>query len=455
LTFTVYTPLGCLGYGFPISSMKEALKNYPDIDVIAMDAGSTDPGPYYLGVGKSYTNYAMVKRDLKLCYEAAREIDVPLLIGTSGGSGAKEHTDWLLGIFKEIVDETGFSSYVAVIYADVCRELLVEGIKAGRVEPFESEKVLTPEEVERSTNIVAQMGVQPFISALNQGANVIIGGRAFDAAVIAAYPIWKGADPGLAYHMGKILECGSAVALPRESDGLIGILEDDYFEVIPADPNKVCLTDIVAAHTLYERSTPYFHEFPGGCLDLSHCIFEQATRRSVCVRGSKYIENPRKRLKVEGAALVGYRNICIAGIRDPYVIVHMPDIEEKVISKVKRDLPQLIHDVDYHVCFHTYGTGEVMLTEDPDTHSPLEIGLIIDVVAKKQSIADTVGALIRSAVLHMGFEGRRCNSGNVAFMFTPAEFAAPPCYEFNIYHLWEVDDLEKPFEIMFTKIGGK
>ena len=85
MTFTVYTPLGCLGYGFPISSMKEALKNYPDIDVIAMDAGSTDPGPYYLGVGKSYTNYAMVKRDLKLCYEAAREIDVPLLIGTSGG----------------------------------------------------------------------------------------------------------------------------------------------------------------------------------------------------------------------------------------------------------------------------------------------------------------------------------------------------------------------------------
>ena len=91
---------------------------------------------------------------------------------------------------------------------------------------------------------------------LEGGADIIVGGRAYDAAVIAAYPIWKGEDPGLSYHMGKIIECGTAVALPRESDGMLGVIDGDSFIVTPADPEKICKPDTVAAHTLYERSTP-------------------------------------------------------------------------------------------------------------------------------------------------------------------------------------------------------
>ena len=40
---TVYAPQGMLGYGFPSSSLEAALARKPD--VIAVDAGSTDPGP--------------------------------------------------------------------------------------------------------------------------------------------------------------------------------------------------------------------------------------------------------------------------------------------------------------------------------------------------------------------------------------------------------------------------
>ena len=61
----------------------------------------------------------------------------------------------------------------------------------------------------------------PVIEALRSGAEVVVAGRAFDAALTAALPIMRGIDRGLALHMGKIVECGSLVALPRTSDGVL------------------------------------------------------------------------------------------------------------------------------------------------------------------------------------------------------------------------------------------
>ena len=53
---------------------------------IAVDAGSTDPGPYYLGSGQSFTNREAVKRDLALIIEAGLDAKIPVLIGTAGSS---------------------------------------------------------------------------------------------------------------------------------------------------------------------------------------------------------------------------------------------------------------------------------------------------------------------------------------------------------------------------------
>ena len=66
------------------------------------------------------------------------------------------------------------------------------------------------------------------------------------------------------------------MALPRESDGMIGVIDGDSFTVVPADPNKICKPDIVAAHTLYERTSPFTTEFPGGGLDMSGSSFSCA-----------------------------------------------------------------------------------------------------------------------------------------------------------------------------------
>ena len=60
--FKVLSPTAILGYGFPEASFMKGMEKKPDL--IAVDAGSTDPGPYYLGAGKAFTNREAVKRDL-------------------------------------------------------------------------------------------------------------------------------------------------------------------------------------------------------------------------------------------------------------------------------------------------------------------------------------------------------------------------------------------------------
>lgn len=443
---TVYAPLGMLGYGFPEASMEAALAH--GFDVIALDAGSVDPGPYYLGCGKSFTSYTMVKRDLKLIVEAGQRAGVPILIGSACGAGAAPHLDWTMGILQEILEELKIHPKVARIDAEQDKEQIVKAFLEGRIEKFETAGELTEADIRSCSHIVAQMGIQPFIEALEGGAEIIVAGRAYDAAVIAAYPIWKGEDKGLSYHMGKILECGTAVALPRESDGMLGVIDGESFTVTPADPNKVCKPDTVAAHTLYERTSPFTTEFPGGGLDMSaSCFIGVNNGRSVCIRGTRFVEPPRLTLKLEGARRVGFRSICLAGIRDPFVIEHFSEVEEKVREKLKRDLPQYEAERDYRLLFRRYGAGEILKDRDPESWAPKEIGLVIEVVSGQQEIADTVCALSRSGILHMGFPGRRANSGNLAFLYTPAEFSAPPCYEFSLYHLMTVEDLRKPFPI--------
>ena len=83
----ILSPTAILGYGFPEESFREGMKKKPHI--IAVDAGSTDPGPYYLGAGVSFTDRNAVKRDLAIMIPEGLKAGIPVIIGTAGGSGAK------------------------------------------------------------------------------------------------------------------------------------------------------------------------------------------------------------------------------------------------------------------------------------------------------------------------------------------------------------------------------
>ena len=67
--FRILSTTAILGYDFPENYFKEWLKKKPNF--IAVDAGSTDPGPYYLGAGVYFTDRDAVKRDLEIMNELA------------------------------------------------------------------------------------------------------------------------------------------------------------------------------------------------------------------------------------------------------------------------------------------------------------------------------------------------------------------------------------------------
>lgn len=443
----VLSPTAILGYGFPLASFQAGLERDPH--VIAVDAGSTDPGPYYLGAGESFTQRAPVKRDLRYLIEAALTRKIPLIIGTAGGSGAKDHVDWNLAIVEEILTELKLKAKIAVIYSDLDRQFLIDELNKGRIEPLGPVGQLTEEEILASSNLVAQMGIEPIMQALEDGAEIILAGRAYDPTVFAALPVLKGYDLALALHMGKILECAAIAATPGSgSDCLFGSIGKDSFILEALNPERACTKLSVAAHTLYEKSDPYSLPGPGGRLDLTKTVFEELPGGKVKVSGTKFIPTDGYFLKLEGARLVGYRTISIAGIRDPIMISQIDEIITKVKERVADNFQEL---KDYRLHVHCYGKNGVMGQLEPDPRPAHELGLVIEAVAPTQEIADTICSFFRSTLLHYGYPGRKSTAGNLAFPYSPSDTSTGAVYQFNVYHLLEVDDPKALFPI---KLGG-
>ncbi|MGB4705096.1 MAG: acyclic terpene utilization AtuA family protein [Candidatus Saccharicenans sp.] len=436
--FKILSTTAILGYGFPESSFWRGIRKKPDL--IAADAGSTDPGPYYLGAGKSFTNRTAVKRDLRLMIRAGVENGIPVVIGTAGGSGARPHVDWCLEIVEEIAREENLHFKLGVAYGDVSRETVLQAIKEKRIKPLAFVPELTPETVEQSENIVAQMGVEPFIKLLKEGCQVVVAGRSYDPAVFAALPISLGYDPGLALHLGKILECAAIASTPGSgSDCALGILEEDSFILEALSPERKFTPQSAAAHTLYEKSDPYELPGPGGVINLRECTFEEAGNGRVRVRGSRFVPSEEYWVKLEAVRLTGYRSVSIAGVRDPLMISKIDSILKEV-EKRARDIMKISPD-EGRIFFHVYGKNGVMGELEPVKKTlSHELGIVIEAIGRTQEEADSLLAVTRSALLHFGYEGRIATAGNLAFPFSPSDVAMGKVFEFSIYHLMKVED---------------
>ncbi len=440
----VLSPTAILGYGFPMESFVEGMSRKPD--VIAVDAGSTDPGPYYLGAGYSFTDRNAVKRDLSIMIPAALEAGIPVMIGTAGGSGARPHVEETVGIIREIVEEQKLHFKMAVIQSEFEKEFVKEKIRRGDIFPLGPVAELTEENVEESIHIVAQMGEEPFIKALESGADVILAGRSYDPCEFSALAISRGFDKALAIHMGKILECAAITALPGSgSDCMMGTLSEDSFVVEPLNPIRKCTALSVAAHSLYEKSNPYVLPGPGGALDLHETKFEQLSDTQVKVSGTKFIPTEEYFVKLEGVRRVGYRTMSPAATHDPVMISQIDTIVEKVRERVEDNFRNTGMK-NFYLDFKIYGKKGVMnmFPSTPDSSSD-ELLIIIEAVAPTQEEANTICGFARSTMLHYGYEGRISTAGNLAFPFSPSDCKMGAVYEFNVYHLMRIEDQCEPF----------
>jgi len=442
----ILAPCGILGYGFPVASFEQGMRDNPD--AIIVDAGSTDAGPHKLGAGVAIVSRQACKKDLQRLVRASLGNRIPLIIGSAGGSGAKKHTEWTMDIINEILEEDQLSAKIKVIWADIPNERVIQSIMDDEIRPMGTNIGKLTEEIINETNgIVAQMGAEPIIAALKENPDIIICGRAYDPSPFAAFGIYHGFDKALSYHLGKILECGALCAVPGTAkDCIMGVLEEGSFSVYPTNPIRKCTVTSVAAHTFYEKDHPYILQGPGIILNLENSNFIQEDERTVKVTDSTIQSTEKYYIKLEGARKVAYRTFVIGGIRDPLLLANLENIEKEVEDGVREYFSEM-NKADFNINFINYGLNGVMGELEPDMSIPKEVGVVFEVTAKTQDMASAICSSIRSSFMHYGYEGRKSTSGNLALPFAPSDIDFGPVYEFSVYHLMEVSDGMEMFSI--------
>lgn len=449
--FRMISTSGLLGYGFPEASLKAGLARDPHL--IGVDGGSTDPGPYYLGSGKPLNSRVAMKRDISLMLSAAMSQRVPLIIGSCGGAGGEPHLQLVVDIVRELAREHGHHFKMAVIHAEQTADTVAELLKQGAVRPLRNSPDIDETVVRRASRIVGMMGAEPYMRALDDGAQVILGGRTSDPAPWAAAAIRAGMPPAPAWYSGKMLECGATPSIPKGHDCLIVGVRPDGIVAEPLNPIRRCTPLSIANHSLHENASPCIHVEPGGILDTTDCTFDALSDRSVLVSGMRWEKQPYT-VKLEGTELVGYRAITICGTRDPMLIGRFDSFIEQVRQVVAEKVGGFGLRADqYQLAFRVYGKDGVMGTSEPvrDIRSH-ELGILVEALADTQEVANAVLAFARVSLLHTDFPGRLCREGNMAFPFSPSDIELQPLYRFSIFHTAAIDDPLSLFPIEYEDV---
>jgi hypothetical protein len=440
---------GQLGYGIPAASFEAGLAREPDM--IGCDMGSIDIGPAYLGSGRLATTEQATKRDLRRVLQAARRLDVPLVIGSAGSAGGAPHLAATLDLVRAIASEDGLHFKLASIRADLSPNVVKAAVRAGRVHSLDGMPPLDEDEVDQTANLVGQMGVEAFRRALEAGADVVIAGRACDTGIFAALPAILGFPIGLAMHMAKIVECASLCCLPGGRDPILATLDDEGFDLESMARARRATPVSVAAHSLYEQSDPYEVLEPDGMLDLREARYVALDERRTRVSGAVWHDAKSLTIKMEGARLLGHRALLLAGSADPRFIAQheriLEDVKEVVRGLVCENAPQ-----DYQLFFRVYGVNGVHDWPNKPDPLPREIFVLGECIADTPDRAAAVTQTTKQYLLHHGYEGRLSTGGNLAFPVTPPEVAAGPAYAFNVFHLMEVDGFADLFPVQLEDL---
>src|SRR5260370_25419195 len=156
----VLAATGMLGTGFSEASLDLAMDRAPH--VIGCDAGSTDPGPFYLGSGRAQASRAATKRDLRLMLRAGRAAGIPVIVGSAGTAGGDPHLAFTREIVEEIAAEEDLHFRLALIHAELHRTFLKERLHEGRVHPLSPAPAFDEGSIDRAARFVGPLWAEPF-----------------------------------------------------------------------------------------------------------------------------------------------------------------------------------------------------------------------------------------------------------------------------------------------------
>jgi hypothetical protein len=286
-TLRIVCPNGHLGFA-PIKPGSFRIGCDCEPDLICADSGSCDVGPVPLGADISSSPRQWQVDDLETMLLASRRLDVPMIVGSAGDTGSNGRVDLFVGIIRDLAKKHGLAQFrVGYFYSEVSKHALRRCILGGdTIAGLDGRPPLDLATLDATERVVAMSGIHPYIKLLDEGADVIVGGRSSDCAIFAAPAIRHGFPQGLAYFYGKLLECASFCAEPYGGkESVLGEITMDDVKVTALLPEQRCTIASVAGHAMYERANPFYEYFLGGHIDMSQCRYEQYDERTVRVTG--------------------------------------------------------------------------------------------------------------------------------------------------------------------------
>lgn len=446
----VLVPSGALGLNYDKVALERGIAMQPDI--IAIDGGSTDSGPAYLGQGVSKYSRTSTKLEWAGLMEARAKAGVPLVIGSAGTCGTNSTVDWMLDITREIAQETGQQVKVAVLYSQQDASFLRDHF--DQVTPLPHGPDFSKDDIESCENIVALAGVEQIQAALETGADIVIAGRTTDTAIIAAQPIKNGDNAGGAWHGAKIGECGALCASNPQSGVIVVEFDEQGFTVIPMADGAKASPHTVSAHMLYENSDPFILYEPGGHLDVTKAKYTQHDEKSVRVEGSRWEPSDRYTVKLEGSRIAGYQAMTMAILRDPRYVQNAKqwaaDIERKCQAKVEDRLG--LRAEEFEIEIRLIGIDAALGELETQGVIPAEVGALGIVTAKSKELAIEIGKMLDPYLLHHPLTTAE-EQPTFAFPFSPASTYRGPVFKFCLHHVMEVEDPMAPFKLEVHEIG--
>jgi len=443
----VLVPSGVLGLGFDTDALNAGVAAKPDI--IAIDGGSTDSGPFYLGTSSSKYSRAACKSEWKLLLQARAELNVPLVITSCGTCGTNAMVDWMLDITRELArEENKLKLKVATLYSEQSTDFVKQRFTQGKVTPLQPVIGIDEQAIDAIDHIVALAGAEQINEALRTGADVVLAGRATDTAGISALPLSGGEHAGAAWHAAKIAECG-ALCSTNPTSGVIAIdVDDTGFTVWPLAANARCTPHSVSAHMLYENSDPFTLYEPGGALQVADSNYQSIDDRTVRVTGSHWEQSDRYTVKLEGARAVGYQSTLMAILRDAHYVKNASHWVTRLTTFLHNEISkrmQLSND-EYDIEFRLIGVDATLGELETRTSNPTEIGVLVLVTAKTEELADELAKLINPFLLHYPLTDNE-ELPTFAFPYSPAQTNRGAQYEFCLNHVMELDDPMQAFKL--------
>lgn len=434
----IICPNGHLGFA-PLRTGSFELGVAAGPDIIAADSGSDDVGPVPLGSDTSTSPESWQRHDLEQMLLAARRLGVPMIIGSAGDTGTNSRVDRYVDIVRELAEKHGLPRFrIGYFYSEVDKSLLRDKLVAGEtIHGLDGFADLELAELEATDRIVAMAGVHPYLALLQQGADVIIGGRSSDAALFAAPALHHGFPADHAYYLGKVLECASFCAEPYGGkETVMGEISHDGVRVTAMHPEQRCTVASVAGHAMYERSDPYDEFVAGGRLDMRACRYEQVDARTTRITGARFIDDDVVRVKLEGAGKVGERYVGLCGIRDPYTIANV----DRVIGWAREQVRARFGPDGYELHYNVYGRDGVMGELEPLRGQPgHELCVLVQGVAPTREMAEEVAMIGLRQMFYARLPDVKGTAGSVSFPLDEVLLASP-AYRWTLNHTVAVSD---------------